>query len=236
MQQTQTQNWHIFQGIQTAIIKSRKALAEELGDEATIVLGGRNYFYAKFYPGEPKIVGIIATTNVSVEHCDAPEYGTAYCGKLSAAVARHQYACHACNNIKKKNTAWSEKTLEDEIAKAAPHINPYDQGQEGQPDAPDAATMLTSFMDTATTHRDEHLAFAAKWDAYLTTFKDLHTDTQESLRLLEEAQEQLDKAQLRYNVTNFRVEKVLWPLPEHIDPSGTVEAELEALHQTGDDD
>ena len=218
------ESWHIFRGNQTAIHASREALVEEFGDNATIVLGGRDYFYAKLDPKYfDDVVEISKASKVSWNYCTEPEYATAYCGKLSAAVAKHQYACHACKDIKKKNIAWSEETLENEIAKTAPVVE-------------DAATMLTSFMDLATWHRDAHLGFAAKWDAYLTAFKDLNTDTLESLRQLKEAQEQLDKAQLLFNVTTSRVEKVLWPLPQHIDPSGTVEAELEALHQTGDDD
>ena len=197
--------WYIFKGNQNATINSRKALIDMFGNldkdfginDATIVLGGREYFYAKFAQKHFDSARQIAKDcGGRVDHCKKPEYATAYCGLFSASVDKHQNSCHACKSIKKKNVAWSEETLENEIAKAAPVVE-------------DAATMLTSFMDIAATHRDEHLAFAAKWDGYLIAFEHLHTESQASLRLLEEAQKQLDEAQLRYNVTNLRVGELL---------------------------
>jgi len=188
--------WYIFTGTQTAMTNSREALAEEIGDDATIVLGGREYFYAKFTQKYFDSARQIAKdSGARVDHCTEPGYATAYCGKLSAAVAKHQYACHACKDIKNKNTAWSKETLENEVAKTTTHLSPDEvlTVWSPTPDVKDATAMLTSFISMAESHREEHRTFATKWNDYVTSLRSLQTDIQESSRQLKEAQIRFDK-------------------------------------------
>ena len=40
-------SWYIFRGNQSAIRNTRDAIEEDYGEGSTIVLGGKEYFYAK---------------------------------------------------------------------------------------------------------------------------------------------------------------------------------------------
>ena len=195
--------WYVFRGNQSATRNTRDAIEEDYGEGSTIVLGGKEYFYAKVDAKYfEEMIEIRKATKVTMELCDAPQYQTAYCGKLSTSVEKHQYACHACREVKEKNLAWSEATLENEIAKTEPHINLYDQGEEGQPGVSKATTILSELMVVAEKHRDEHVDFTNKWNRYLLDLGTLLHDIQESSR-------QLKEAQARYDANTIRIATLL---------------------------